>query len=59
MSGTSMASPHVAGGDALYLSTHASASPSTVEAALKSAAVTPGTKSKDGRSITTEYVASF
>jgi aqualysin 1 len=58
-SGTSMASPHVAGGGALYLSSHTGASPSTVEAALKSAAKTPGTKSKDGRSITTEYVGGF
>ncbi|HSK02019.1 MAG TPA: S8 family peptidase [Kofleriaceae bacterium] len=58
-SGTSMASPHGAGGGALYLSSHTGASPSTVEAALKSAAKTPGTKSKDGRSITTEYVGGF
>jgi subtilisin family serine protease len=58
-SGTSMASPHVAGGGALYLASSTGASPSTVEAALKSAAKTPGTKSKDGRSITTEYVGGF
>jgi subtilisin family serine protease len=58
-SGTSMASPHGAGGGALYLSSHTGASPSTVEAALKSAAKTPGTKSKDGRSITVEYVGGF
>ena len=59
MSGTSMASPHGAGGGALHLSSHTSASPSTVESALKSAAQTLTTKSKDGRSILREYVGSF
>ena len=34
MGGTSMASPHVAGAAALYLSVHPSASPSTVQSAL-------------------------
>jgi aqualysin 1 len=58
-SGTSMASPHVAGGAALYLSSHTGASPSTVESDLKRAADTPGTTSKDGRTITREYVGSF
>ncbi len=59
LSGTSMASPHVDGGGALYLSTHSGASPATVEGALKSAAVTPGPHSKDGRAITREYVGGF
>jgi subtilisin family serine protease len=59
LSGTSMASPHVDGGGALYLSTHPGASPATVESALKSATVTPGTHSKDGRAITREYVGGF
>lgn len=59
MSGTSMASPHGAGGGALYLSTQTGASPLTVEAALKSAAQTPGTTSKDGRTITRLYVGTF
>jgi aqualysin 1 len=59
LSGTSMASPHVAGGGALYLSTHPGASPSAVESALKGAARTTGTKSKDGRAITREYVGGF
>jgi aqualysin 1 len=59
MSGTSMASPHVAGGAALYLSLNPGASPSQVEGALKSAAQTPGTKSKDGTNIKRLYVATF
>ena len=59
LSGTSMASPHVAGGAALYLSTHTSASSSSVETALKNAAVSTGTSSKDGRAIKREYVRTF
>jgi subtilisin len=39
LSGTSMASPHVAGGGALYLSANPGAGPATVEQALKNAAV--------------------
>lgn len=58
-SGTSMASPHGAGGGGLYLSSHTGASPATVESALKSAAQTPGTTSKDGRTIIREYVGTF
>ncbi|HEU4398701.1 MAG TPA: S8 family peptidase [Actinomycetota bacterium] len=38
LSGTSMASPHVAGAAALYKSTHPTASPSQVRSALRSAA---------------------
>lgn len=59
MSGTSMASPHGAGGGALYLSSNTGASPSTVEAALKSAATNTGNLSKDGRTIYREYVGGF
>jgi subtilisin family serine protease len=59
MSGVSQASPHVGGGAALYLSSHANASPSRVEAALKNAAKKPGTKSKDRRAILLEYVGRF
>jgi len=59
LSGTSMASPHVAGGGGLYLSTHPGGSPASVEGALKAAAVTTGTRSKDNRAITREYVRNF
>jgi subtilisin family serine protease len=59
MSGTSMASPHGAGGAALYLSSHTGASPSQVEDALKSTAESTGTQSKDGRTIEREYVRTF
>jgi len=58
-SGTSMATPHVAGGGALYLSAHAGSTPTAIEQALKAAAVKPGTKSKDGRAVTLEYVGGF
>jgi len=51
MSGTSMAAPHVAGGAALYLASHPSANPDSVEGALKSAAVDTRNQSKDGRAI--------
>ncbi|SIQ75134.1 S8 family peptidase [Micromonospora avicenniae] len=40
LSGTSMASPHVAGGAALYKATHPTASPSTVKSALQAAGTT-------------------
>jgi subtilisin family serine protease len=59
LSGTSMASPHVDGGGALYLSTHASATASSVESTLKAAAVSTGTTSKGGNAITREYVGGF
>jgi aqualysin 1 len=59
MSGTSMASPHSAGGGALYLSTHPGEGPAAVEGALKGAATPTGTSSKDGRAINRLYVGGF
>ena len=52
MSGTSMASPHVAGGGALYLSKNTGSSPSAVEGPLKSAATATTNKSKDPNRVT-------
>jgi subtilisin family serine protease len=40
ISGTSMASPHVAGGAALYKATHATANPAAVKSALQAAGTT-------------------
>jgi subtilisin family serine protease len=59
MSGTSMASPHAAGGGALYLSNNTAATPAEVEAALKNAAVATSTTSKDGRAIVRLHVGPF
>jgi subtilisin family serine protease len=59
MSGTSMATPHVTGGSALYLSSHTGDTQAQVESALKSAATTTSRTSKDGRTITRLYVAGF
>jgi aqualysin 1 len=58
-SGTSMAAPHVGGGGALFVSSHASANSSTTEIELKKAANTLGTKSKNGDTIVLEYVGGF
>lgn len=59
MSGTSMASPHVGGGGALYLSSNTGASAATVENALKNAATNTFKKSKDNRTITRLWVGGF
>lgn len=58
-SGTSMASPHTAGGAALYLSTHPLDSPATVEAVLGLETLLPGTLSNDERPIELLQVDSF
>jgi subtilisin family serine protease len=47
ISGTSMATPHVAGAAAIYLSAHPTATPAAVQSALKSAA-TPGRVTSPG-----------
>jgi aqualysin 1 len=59
MSGTSMASPHSAGGGALYLSSHTGASAAAVESALRSSAKGTGTLSKSGSPITRLDVGGF
>jgi subtilisin family serine protease len=59
MSGTSMASPHVGGAGALYLSSHTEASPATVETSIKGVAEATSSKSKDGRQIQLLDVATF
>jgi len=52
LSGTSMASPHVAGAAALVVSGSPAATPTQVEDSLKSRDVSTGTVSKDGTPIT-------
>jgi subtilisin family serine protease len=61
LDGTSMASPHVAGGAALYLSRpgNANATPARVEGQLKSDATSPGTTSKDGAPISLLNVSGY
>lgn len=58
-SGTSMASPHVAGSAALVLSRTPSATPTSVESTLKSQSLGFGTVSKDGRAIRVANVRAF
>ena len=59
MSGTSMASPHVGGAAALYLSAHAAATPAGVETQLKADSLATGTTSKDGRPVRLVYVRGY
>jgi subtilisin family serine protease len=59
LSGTSMASPHVAGTGALYQAGAGQQSAANVEAAIKNNAVSTGTTSKDGRAIQLVYAGRF
>jgi len=59
ISGTSMASPHVAGAAALFLSANPGATPADVEAAIKANAARTGTTSKDTRPIIRLYEGNF
>ncbi len=59
ISGTSMASPHVGGTGALYLSSHTSASSSSVESALKTDTAATNRASKDGRQIRVVYAGGY
>jgi hypothetical protein len=54
-----MASPHVGGTAALYLSSHTGASPASVETQLKADSLSTGTASKDGAPVRLVYARSY
>ena len=54
-----MASPHVGGTGALYLSANTGASPATVESQIKTDSVSTGTTSKDGAAIKLDYAGKY
>jgi subtilisin family serine protease len=54
-----MASPHVGGTAALYLSTHPAATAAGVESQLKTDSLATGKTSKDGRSIQLVYARGY
>jgi hypothetical protein len=54
-----MASPHVGGAAALYLSQNTVSTPPTVEGRLKADAVVTGTLSKDGKAIKRLYAGKY
>ena len=54
-----MASPHVAGTAALYLSSHPGALPGDVETAIKATALATGTVSRDSRAIQLDNAGQF
>jgi subtilisin family serine protease len=59
LSGTFMASPHVAGAAALFLSSNPIATPAQIEKVIKDKAVNTGTQSKDGWAIIRLNVGGF
>jgi subtilisin family serine protease len=59
LSGTSMASPHVAGAAVLYLNGHPGASSAEVEEAILAASNQPGTVSKDAAPVVVPDVIGF
>jgi aqualysin 1 len=59
MSGTSMATPHVAGAAALYRSRYPTATPAAVETALKNTALSTGKYSQSGALIKSVNVKTF